>query len=61
MFHLLSILILKQQQLATLFFDPKMFAVSFCQVHLFHPSLNLDKIAIFRIFQQTAEEIYQTF
>ena len=42
----------------SVFFDPKVFAVSFCQVHLFHPFLNLDKIAIFGSFQEIAEEIY---
>ena len=35
-----------------------MFVVSYCQIYSFHPSLNLDKIVIFRTFQQTAEEIY---
>ena len=33
------------------FSDPKMFAVSYCQIYSFHPSLNLDKIVIFRSFQ----------
>ena len=39
------------------FLDPKMFVVRYCQIYLFHPSLNLDKI-IFRSFQQSPEEIY---
>lgn len=42
----------------TVFFDPKMFVVSYCQIYSFHPSLNLEKIAVFRSFQQSAEEIY---
>ena len=59
MFLLLSILILKQQQLVALsFFDPKTFAVSYCQIYSFHSSLNLDKIVISQSFQQTAEEIH---
>ena len=36
-------------------FDPKMYVISYCQIH---PSLNLDKIEIFRSFQQKADEIY---
>ena len=32
------------------FFGPKMFVVSYCQIYLFHPSLNLDKIIIFWSF-----------
>ena len=35
-----------------------MFIVSYCQIYLFHLSLNLGKIVIFQSFQQTAEEIY---
>ena len=38
----------------SVFFDPKMFIVSYCQIYSFHPSLNLDKIVIYRSFQQTA-------
>ena len=40
------------------FLDPKMFLVSYYQIYSFHPSLNLDKIVIFRSFQQSPEEIY---
>ena len=40
------------------FLDPKMFVVSYCQIYSFHSSLNLDKIVIFRSFQQSLEEIY---
>ena len=40
------------------FLDPKMFVVSYCQIYSFHPSLNLDKIVIFRSFQQSPKEIY---
>ena len=35
-----------------------MFVVSYCQIYSFHPSFNLDKIFIFRSFQQSPEEIY---
>ena len=40
------------------FQDPKMFVISYCQIYVFHPALNLDKIVIFRSFQQSPEEIY---
>ena len=40
------------------FFDAKMFVISYCQLYSFHPSLNLNKIVIFRSFQETTEEIY---
>lgn len=40
------------------FFDPKMFAMSYCQIYSFHRSLNLDKIVISRSFQQSPDEIY---
>ena len=41
------------------FFDPKMFVMSYCQMKSsFHPTLNLEKIVIFRSFQQSAEETY---
>ena len=35
-----------------------MYIISYCQIYSFHPSLGLDKIVIFRSFQQTPEEIY---
>ena len=35
-----------------------MFVVSYCQIYPLHPSLNLDKIVIFRSFQRSPEEIY---
>ena len=41
-----------------IFLDPKMFVVSYCQIYSFHPSLSLDKVVIFRSFQQSPEEIY---
>ena len=34
-----------------------MSVISYCQIDAFHPSLNLDKIVIFRSFQQNLEEI----
>ena len=35
-----------------------LYVISYCQVYTFHPSLNLDKVVIFRSFQQKLEEIY---
>ena len=35
-----------------------MFVISYCQIYTFYPSLNLDKIVIFRSFQQSAEEMF---
>ena len=35
-----------------------MYVISYCQIYSFHPSLGLDKIVIFRSFQQTFEQIY---
>ena len=52
MFPLESILILKQPQV-TLFF-----LIRKCQIHFFHPSLNLEKIVIFWSFQQSTDELY---
>ena len=40
------------------FLDPKMYVISYCEVYTFHPSLNLDKVVIFRSFQQKSEEIF---
>ena len=42
----------------SVFFDSKMYVVSYCQIYAFHPALNLDKIAIYKSFQQTPEEIH---
>ena len=42
---------------SSVFFDPKMYVISYCQIYSFHPSLNLDKFVIFRRFQQTVEEM----
>ena len=59
MFPLQYILISKQPQITLLFFEPKMFVMSYCQMKSsFHPSLDLEKIGISRSFQQSAEEIY---
>ena len=35
-----------------------MFVVRYCPIYAFYPNLKLDKIVIFRSFQQNAEEIY---
>ena len=40
------------------FFYPKMYVISYCQIYSFYPPLNLDKVVIFRSFQQAAKEIY---
>ena len=32
--------------------------MSYCKIYSFHPALGLDKIVIFRSFQQSAEEMY---
>ena len=40
------------------FFNPKMFVVSYCQIYSVHPRLILEKIVIFRSFQQSAEKLY---
>ena len=58
MFYLLFILTSRPQLVTLFFFDSKMFVVSCCQIYSFHPSLNLDKIVIYRSFQQTVDEIY---
>ena len=42
----------------SVFFDSKMYVVSYCITCAFHSALNLDKIVIYRSFQQTPEEIY---
>ena len=40
------------------FFDPKMYVVIYCQIYTLHQSLNLEKIVIYRSFQQTLSQIY---
>ena len=42
----------------SVFFDPKMFVVSYCQIYSFHPSLELDKIVFFEVLNR--QEIYET-
>ena len=37
--------------------DSKMFVISHCQIYDFYPDLKLDKIVIFRSFQQAIEKI----
>ena len=36
-----------------------MYVISYCHFYLYHSSLNLDKIAAFRSFQQTPDDIYE--
>ena len=40
------------------FFDSKMFVISYCMIFSFNKSLNFDKIVIFRSFQQSINELY---
>ena len=42
----------------SVFFDPAMYVMSYCQIYSFHPSLGLDKVVVFRSFQQTPGQIY---
>ena len=42
----------------TVYFNFETTTGSYCQIYSFHPSLNLDKVVIFRSFQQAADEIY---
>ena len=37
--------------------DKKMYVISYCQIHAFQPSLNLEKIVIFRSLQQNFEKM----
>ena len=56
---LLPFILISKQQLVIVFYTaPKMFAISYCQIYPFHSNLKLDKIVIFRSFQQNSEEIY---
>ena len=42
----------------SVFFYSSMYVIGYCQIYSFYPSLNLDKIVIFRSYQQIAEQIY---
>ena len=42
----------------SILYDPKIFVISYCQIHAFYSDLKVDKIVTFRSFQQNAEEIY---
>ena len=42
---------------SAVFFNVKMFAVSYCMVVAFHPKINLPRIAIYRSFDQTETEL----
>ena len=35
-----------------------MFLISYCQIDAFHPDVNINKIIVFRSFQQTEDGIY---
>lgn len=51
-------ILISKQQRANLFFQTRECVISYCQIYTFHPSLNLDKIVVFRSFQQKPEEMY---
>ena len=38
--------------------NPKMFVIRYCQIYAFYTYFKLDKIIIFRSFEETEEEIY---
>ena len=40
------------------FFDSKMYVMSYCMIFSFNEVLNFDKIVIYRSFQQSAQELY---
>ena len=40
------------------FFDSKIFIISYCMIFSFNEALNFDKIVIFRSFQQSSNELY---
>ena len=42
---------------STVFFDAKMYVVSYCIVVAFHPDLNLPHLFIYRAYDQTTEEL----
>ena len=51
-------ILISKQQRANLLFQTRECVISYCQIYTFHPSLNLDKIVVFRSFQQKPEEMY---
>ena len=40
------------------FFDWKMYVLSYCLIFTFNKSLNMDKIVTYRSFQQTSQQLY---
>ena len=57
MLHSLFTTILKPLQVAV-FFDEKMFVVSYCMIIAFHQTINLPRIVIFRSFDKNENELY---
>ena len=51
-------ILISKQQWANLFSQTRECVISYWQIYTFHPSLNLDKIVVFRSFQQKPEEMY---
>ena len=41
----------------SLFFDLEMFVVSYCQIYSFHPSLNVDKLLSFKVFNKRLRKL----
>ena len=41
-----------------LFLDKKMYVVNYCMVFAFHPKLKIERIVIYRSFQQSQEELF---
>ena len=41
-----------------LFLDKKMYVISYCSIFAFHPKLKMDRIVIYRSFQQTQDELF---
>ena len=42
---------------SVVFFDAKMYVVSYCMVVAFHPDLNIPRICIFRSYDQTSDKL----
>ena len=56
--HLLPILILKLQPDVIFFSTKKMDVISYCIVFAFDPKVNIDRITVYRSFQQNFEELF---
>ena len=43
---------------SNLFLDRKMYVISYCLIFAFHPKVKIDRIVVYRNFQQNQEEIF---